>query len=176
MRAWISLGSNLGDRLGYLRSGLRSIAKVTELQAISAVYETTPLGPSTSPFFNAVCRVRTSRTALELLRQLQQIELEHGRERTLRWGSRTLDLDFLYADVDEIPITIEHPSLTLPHPRITERDFVLQPWVDVEPSLCVSLQGQPTQRLRAYLDAIQPESRTILNQLAHALGASAPSC
>lgn len=127
----IGLGSNLGDRLDHLITAVGEIAGFVDDWVVSSVYETEPVGgpEQQDPYLNAVMVVDTGIEPLELLDRLQAIEADHGRERTVRWGPRTLDLDLLATD--GAPHTDDR--LTLPHPRAPERAFVLTPLAEVWP-------------------------------------------
>ena len=124
-RAFIALGSNLGDRLAYLRSAVDGLDDVDE---VSDVYETKPVGgPEQGPYLNMVVRLRTAASAQQLLAQCRDRELEAGRVRVVPWGPRTLDADLLWIDGERV----DAPNLVVPHPRMYERDFVLVPLADV---------------------------------------------
>jgi len=98
--------------------------------AVSALYETAPIGASDQgPYLNAVALVKTGLTARVFLEACQEVERGRGRERLVRWGPRTLDIDLLLFG-DEIH---DEPGMTVPHPRLTLRRFVLQPLADVLP-------------------------------------------
>lgn len=128
-RAFVALGSNLGDRMAYLRGGVDALDGV---DAASDVYETEPVGgPEQGPYLNMVVRLQTSASPRELLARCRAVELEAGRLRVVRWGPRTLDADVLWIDGEQI----DAPDLTVPHPRMYERDFVLVPLADVGPDL-----------------------------------------
>jgi 2-amino-4-hydroxy-6-hydroxymethyldihydropteridine diphosphokinase len=146
-RAAIALGANLGDRAATVLSATRAVADLAgvELVALSAVYETDPVGgpEGQPPFLNAVLVVETGLTAGELLDALHRIEDAHGRVREVRWGPRTLDLDLLA--FGEVVST--DPALTLPHPRAHERAFVLVPWADADPSFDVPGLGTVAELL-----------------------------
>ena len=133
-RAWIGIGSNMGDRLEYVRRalGLMDALPDTKLVAVSSIYDTAPVGMTDQPrFLNAVAELSTGIEPLELLRRLLAIEEECDRVRREAWGPRTLDLDLLlYDDVE-----IETEELTLPHPRARERAFVLVPLAELAPDL-----------------------------------------
>jgi 2-amino-4-hydroxy-6-hydroxymethyldihydropteridine diphosphokinase len=128
-RAVLSIGSNVGDRLGYLQSVLDDLRAA--VRAVSPVYETAPWGPlEQDEFLNAVLIAEDpARDARGWLRRAQHIERAAGRNRERRWGPRTLDVDL----VDVGGLVSRDPELILPHPRAGERAFVLQPWLDVEP-------------------------------------------
>lgn len=127
--AYVALGSNLGDRRAHLRYAVRALPEVV---AVSGLYETDPVGgPEQGPYLNLVAKLETEQTPFELLETCLAIEAGAGRERTVRWGARTLDLDvLLWGDA-----RIESEHLTVPHPRMWERRFVLTPLGDLAPEL-----------------------------------------
>lgn len=126
-RAIIALGTNLGDRAGFLRFATRHLGSIV---AQSQVYETAPVGPEgQGPYLNMVVVIDTPLDPFALLRRCQRVELAAGRERKVHWGPRTLDVDVLFYD----DVTMQSPELTIPHPRINERGFVLAPLHDVAP-------------------------------------------
>ena len=131
VRAFIGLGSNLGDRLANLKEAVSRLAKIDGVRVakLSAVYETSPVGPAQPDFLNAVAEVQTSLPARDLLRASLRIEEEMGRVRGERWGPRVIDLDLLNYD----RIRIEEQGLVVPHPRMHERAFVLVPLFELEP-------------------------------------------
>ena len=134
-RAVLSLGSNLGDRAGTLRTALRALT--TEgLVARSVLYETPPWGPvEQPPFLNAVAVVRGDRDAAGWLALAHELEDAAGRTREVRWGARTLDVDVVTVTADDgTPVVSADPDLTLPHPRAHERAFVLVPWLALDPA------------------------------------------
>lgn len=122
MTAVLSLGSNLGDRRALLAAALAVLDPV----AVSPLYETAPVGGvEQDDFLNLVAVLDTD--AAGAWRRAQRAERAAGRERTVRWGPRTLDVDVVVAD-GRPP-----PGLVLPHPRAHERAFVLRPWLDLDP-------------------------------------------
>lgn len=134
--AVIAVGANLGDRRATLLAAIRELANAdgVELTAISSVIETPALKPQgidheAPAYLNAVALITTTLTPDALLTLLNRIESAHGRVRAERWGDRTLDLDL----VDFAGLVSSSPTLTLPHPRAFERDFVLVPWLEVDP-------------------------------------------
>lgn len=142
-RAVLSVGSNLGDRLGHLRSAVEGLADV--LVAVSPVYETTPWGPvAQDDYLNAVLLVAGSAGPRQWLDRAVELELAAGRERSVRWGPRTLDVDVIVVD----DVVSDDPELTLPHPRAHERAFVLVPWADVDPDAVLPGHG-PVAELAA---------------------------
>jgi 2-amino-4-hydroxy-6-hydroxymethyldihydropteridine diphosphokinase len=132
-RAIVALGSNLGDRVAYLRFGLERLSNVI---AQSQVFETDPVGgpDNQGPYLNMVVVVDTDLDPFAMLRRLLQIEAEANRVRIQRWGPRTLDLDLLFYD----DYTIQSEELTVPHPRFAERRFVLEPLSEVALEHCPS--------------------------------------
>ena len=128
-RAYVALGSNLGDREENLRTALKHLQENgVEVIKTSTFIETEPYGVTDQPgFVNAVCQVETELAPLELLRLLLNIEQEMGRVRLRRWGERNIDLDLLlYEDT-----VLESEELTLPHPDMQNRDFVLLPLAEI---------------------------------------------
>lgn len=130
MTAVLSVGSNLGDRLAMLRLAVDVLAPT----AVSPVYETAPVGGvEQGDYLNAVlvCDV----DAAAAWERAQRAEAAAGRERVVRWGPRTLDVDLVVAD-GPVP-----DGLVLPHPRAHERAFVLRPWLDVDPDAVLPGHG-----------------------------------
>jgi 2-amino-4-hydroxy-6-hydroxymethyldihydropteridine diphosphokinase len=133
-RAYLALGSNLGDRLAHLQSAVDGLARAPGVYAIaiSRVYETAPVGgPPQDAYLNAVVAVDVDLDAHELLALAQSLEHGAQRVRAERWGPRTLDIDVLLFDEERI----DTDALTIPHPRLWERGFVLAPLRDVAPEL-----------------------------------------
>lgn len=129
-RAAVALGSNLGDRIRHLCRAVEGLKASATVVAVSSVYETAPVGgPEQGPYLNAVVVIDTDLDAHGLLEALHVIEQEAGRERTVRWGPRTLDLDLILFG-DQV---IDDDTLTVPHPRLAERRFVLEPLTEVWP-------------------------------------------
>ncbi len=129
--AYVALGSNLGDRESYLRLGVLGLGHVT---AMSDVYETDPVGgpEGQGAYLNMVVEVETSLDPFALLRRCQRIESEAMRQRVVRWGPRTLDVDIIqFADV-----SIVSDDLHIPHPRFADRRFVLEPLAEIAPERC----------------------------------------
>ncbi|AHF92272.1 2-amino-4-hydroxy-6-hydroxymethyldihydropteridine pyrophosphokinase [Opitutaceae bacterium TAV5] len=123
--AYLSLGSNLGDRRGWLEEALRllSLSSGIRLGRVSRIYETTPVGTTgQGDYLNAVAAVETSLAPHALLARCQEIEDACGRVRQERWSARTLDIDLLW---HEACPRSDDPVLTLPHPRMLERAFVM---------------------------------------------------
>jgi 2-amino-4-hydroxy-6-hydroxymethyldihydropteridine diphosphokinase len=130
MRAFLGLGSNLGDRRSYLRGAVESLGD--EVVAVSSVFETDPVGgPEQGPFLNLVVELDTERSPHELLDECRRLEQEAERVRVERWGPRTLDVDVLVIE----GVTVDEPDLQVPHPRMHERRFVLAPLAQLAPDL-----------------------------------------
>jgi 2-amino-4-hydroxy-6-hydroxymethyldihydropteridine diphosphokinase len=137
--AVLSIGSNLGDRLGFLRLAVDGFAGAedTELVAASPVYETAPWGGvEQDDFLNAVLLVRSAELdEWGWLRRGQELEARAGRAREVHWGPRTLDVDVVTVTrADGTAVRSDHPDLRLPHPGTPERATVLRPWLDVDPA------------------------------------------
>lgn len=130
--AYLGLGANLGDRLTNLQEAVRKLAAqrgVTVLRS-SRVYETDPVGGPPQPsFLNAVVEISTELDPRELLAICAGIEQALGRERSERWGPRTIDIDILLYD----DLTVDDHDLVVPHPRMHERGFVLAPLAELVP-------------------------------------------
>jgi 2-amino-4-hydroxy-6-hydroxymethyldihydropteridine diphosphokinase len=151
-RAFVGLGSNLGDREVTLRAavGRLRLLKATEVRAVSRFRDTEPVGPVDQPrFLNGAVELETELSARELLDSLLGLEQAFGRDRSAGppHGPRTLDLDLLLYDEE----TIAEPGLQIPHPRLHERTFVLEPLAELDPALEVPGRG-PVQTLLANLE------------------------
>ena len=141
MRAVISLGSNIGDKFSYLQSAVNEINGLSnsEILICSSVYKTKPIGfEAQDDFLNSVLILETDFSAEELLLKLLLIELNLGRERSIKWGPRTIDLDL----IDYEKMIMNSDKLTLPHPRAHERCFVLKPWNEIDENAEISAQGK----------------------------------
>ncbi len=161
-RAVLSIGSNLGDRLGRLRSVVDALGE--RVRAVSPVYETDPWGGvDQDPFLNAVVVAEDSQCgARDWLRFAQDLEHAADRVRGRRWGPRTLDVDLVRVQQREpddalSEVVSRDSDLTLPHPLAHMRAFVLIPWLDVEPdaTLPVADAERSVARLLADLDAVE---------------------
>lgn len=128
-RAFLALGSNIGDRHGFLRDAL---AAIPELVGQSDLYETDPISDvEQDAYLNMVVELDTERSARELLELCQELERAADRVREVRWGPRTLDVDVLWVDGE----TVNEPDLVVPHPRMRDRAFVMVPLADLAPDL-----------------------------------------
>jgi len=130
VRAFLGLGSNLGDRWEYLRA---AVAALPDVVAVSPVYETKPVGgpKGQGPYLNLVVELDTDLGPRELLGLAQGLERDAARVRVERWGPRTLDVDVLLVG----EMRIDEPDLVVPHPRMYERRFVVAPLADLAPDL-----------------------------------------
>lgn len=133
-KSYLSLGSNMGDRVGMLRQAVRLLKEhpAIEVMNISSLFETAPVGfTEQDAFLNMVVQLQTDLNAYELLEICQDIEQTLDRKREIRWGPRTIDLDILLYNQDEF----ETENLVIPHPRMHERAFVLVPLLELDPEL-----------------------------------------
>jgi 2-amino-4-hydroxy-6-hydroxymethyldihydropteridine diphosphokinase len=125
-RAFLALGSNIGDRVEHLRT---AVAALPDLDAVSAVYETPPVSDvDQDRYLNMVVRLATMLDARALLEVCRERESAAERVRIVHWGPRTLDVDVLWVDGETVD---DPPELLVPHPRMFERSFVLVPLADV---------------------------------------------
>lgn len=134
---FVGLGSNLAEPVAQLARAIAELAALpkTTLVAQSPFYASKPVGPQDQPdYVNGAVWLNTGLTPHALLDQLQQIEQAHGRERLQHWGPRTLDLDVLLFGQQ----TLNDDRLTIPHNQLSQRDFVLQPLLDLNPNLTLS--------------------------------------
>ncbi len=153
-RAYLGIGSNLGERLAYLQLAVDELAAAdgVTVVGVSPVYETAPVGgPEQPDYLNAVVAVDTTLTAHELLRVAQAVETEAERVRSVRWGPRTLDVDVLLVGDERI----DTPDLVVPHPRLAERAFVVVPLADLDPAW--------RSRIPADSDSVRPTGLTLVS-------------
>jgi dihydropteroate synthase/2-amino-4-hydroxy-6-hydroxymethyldihydropteridine diphosphokinase len=153
---YLSLGTNLGDRLHNLRAAVTALeAAGVRLTALSPIYETAPWGPVEQPnFLNMAVAGRTALPPDALLQLLKQIEHDLGREPGERWGPRLIDIDLLFCD----DAVLDEGDLILPHPRLHERAFVLVPLAEIAPDMRHPRLDSTVAMLR---DAVQPDRRAI---------------
>lgn len=146
MKVVIALGSNIGDTKANLDLALTMLREATDVKQVSSYYSTKPVGYTDQPdFLNAVCIIETELPAMALLAMLQGIEKVMGRERKIKWGPRTIDLDIIqYGD-----LISKAEELTLPHPRAHERKFVLEPWHEIEPDAILLTYGKISDLLNS---------------------------
>lgn len=146
----LALGSNLGDSVATLALAIREIADIEgfELTRIAPLYESAAVklhgvDAEAPRYVNTVVAGRYTGEPKQLLAAINAIENANGRVRTERWGDRTLDIDIIVID----DVRSDDPDLTIPHPRAVERDFVLVPWLDVDPDAVLPGQGRVSDLL-----------------------------
>ena len=148
MRAYVGLGSNLGDRERTIEQAVALLGAEPEVEivAMSTLRETEPWGPVAQPsYLNGAVEVETSLEPRSLLGVLLDLERRLGRVRDERFGPRTIDLDLLVYD----DAVLDEPGLTVPHPRLHERVFALEPLHELDPELVVPGRGRVDELLRA---------------------------
>jgi 2-amino-4-hydroxy-6-hydroxymethyldihydropteridine diphosphokinase len=144
--AYIGIGSNLGDKISQCEKAISEIliTDCHKLLAKSSLYKTQPLGYTSQDWFvNGVIKIETNLEAPDLLRTLKTIEFQLGRTETFRWGPRTIDLDILFFD----DIEIHTGELRIPHPLIQNRQFVLIPLAEIDPTLVHPVLKKTLQEL-----------------------------
>lgn len=151
----LALGSNLGDRAATLTEAVRAIADIEglDLEGISPVHESAAVkpggvDPDAPPYLNAVVTARYTGDPYTLLDAVNAIENDLGRVRTTRWGDRTLDIDIIVFG----ELQLIEQRLTIPHPRAWERDFVLEPWLELDPDAVIPGLGRVDALLAAIRD------------------------
>jgi 2-amino-4-hydroxy-6-hydroxymethyldihydropteridine diphosphokinase len=162
MKAFVGLGSNLGERETMIRLALDDLARMpsTRLVRASSLYDTEPVGDADQPnFLNAVAQLETELAARRLLWNLLLIERRLGRARSRRWGPRTIDLDLLLFGSQ----VVDEPGCRVPHPELTRRSFVLVPLVELDPLLVHPVTGETLiahlSRLRSARPPVKKGSR-----------------
>lgn len=146
--AWVGLGANLDDPVAQLQTALAELGTIPRSACLrhSSLYRSAPVGLQGQPnFCNAVAELTTLLSPQELLQALFVIEKQHHRQRDVRWGPRTLDLDLLLYDQQQI----ETAELVVPHPRMHQRAFVLRPLAELDPALHVPGHGRVGNLLAA---------------------------
>ena len=144
MRAVIALGANIGNPKEQMDLAVAILREATDFKLVSNYYSTKPVSDIPQPdYLNAICIVESELPALDLLALLHGIEKTLGRERSEKWGPRTIDLDLiqygsLLSSADE---------LQLPHPRAHERRFIIEPWHSIEPDAILLTQGKISEIL-----------------------------
>ena len=145
MRAYVAVGSNLGDRWGRLAQAARALRAAPGVAVVRAsrVWDSAPVGPPQPRYLNAVLELETTRTPRSLLGLLREVETAAGRTRDVHWGARTLDLDLLLVG----GLVVREPDLVVPHPGMKGRRFVLAPLAELHPELVVPGTGVSVGRL-----------------------------
>ena len=143
MRFYIGLGSNIGDRENNIAIALKEIQSIGVVEKRSTIYESKPLGfKDQDDFLNAVCILNANIDAFNLLKRLKLIEKKMGREKSIKWGPRLIDLDI----IDWEGETINMHELTIPHPEMQKRKFVLFPLSEIDPDF-VHKNGRTIRQL-----------------------------
>jgi 2-amino-4-hydroxy-6-hydroxymethyldihydropteridine diphosphokinase len=138
-RAYLSLGSNLGNRFANIVAAVRALKDTHRVAALSPIYETAPLGPDGAivrdqpAYLNCVVVIETAETAAQLRTRTSAIETAMGRRAGERWRPRPIDIDIVLFGNERI----ENETLVVPHPRLHERAFVVQPLLDLDPAIVV---------------------------------------
>lgn len=157
-RVYLSLGSNLGDRVANLQSCIRLLSKLGDVAKVSSFYETEPMELREQPWFlNCVVELETHLSAREVLSGIQQIEAELGRSREINKGPRTIDIDILLFDSE----AINDNDLQIPHPAMHKRRFVLAPLAEVSAQTKHPVLGRTAEDLLQRLDAADGKVRRL---------------
>jgi 2-amino-4-hydroxy-6-hydroxymethyldihydropteridine diphosphokinase len=154
--AYLSLGSNLGNREQNLREAIRRASTLGRMVSVSSFYETEPVEFTDQPWFlNCAIALETTAQPAQLMPELLRIEHEMGRQRVVKKGPRSIDIDILlFADV-----VLNTPELTIPHPAMAGRRFVLEPLAEIAPELRHPLLGKTVRELLAELPPGQTVKR-----------------
>lgn len=155
--AFISIGSNVGDREQQIAAAVQALAeRGIRVKQKSSIYSTEPVDAETQGWFlNCVVEVETDLMPRQLLRALQQIENDLGRKRLVRRGPRVIDLDILFYSSS----VVRAPELEIPHPRLTQRRFVLVPLAEIAPGLRHPVENKSIDELLA-----ETEDRSVVNR------------
>jgi 2-amino-4-hydroxy-6-hydroxymethyldihydropteridine diphosphokinase len=144
MKAVVALGANIGNPREQMDLAVALLREATEVIAVSSYFVTKPIGgPEQPDYLNAVCILESDLPATDLLAVLQGIEKSLGRERTVQWGPRSIDLDLIQYG----SLLSAADELELPHPRAHERRFVLEPWFEIEPDAILLTHGKISELL-----------------------------
>jgi 2-amino-4-hydroxy-6-hydroxymethyldihydropteridine diphosphokinase len=154
--AYLSLGSNLGNREQNLRGAIRQASALGRLVAVSSSYQTEPVEFTDQPWFlNCVIALETATQPAQMMAELLRIEHEMGRQRVLKKGPRSIDIDILLFGDD----VVNTPELTIPHPAMARRRFVLEPLAEIAPELRHPVAGKTVRELLAELPPGQTVKR-----------------
>lgn len=156
--AYLSLGSNIGDREGNLREAIRCLSEFGEVRKVSSFYETEPVEFTEQPWFlNCAVELKTNQMPRDLLTAVLGIERKMGRERTQPKGPRIIDIDILLFG-DEV---LKIPNLVIPHPAMHERRFVLEPLAEIAPDVRHPVKKQSIGSLLLALPTDGPQAKKI---------------
>jgi 2-amino-4-hydroxy-6-hydroxymethyldihydropteridine diphosphokinase len=147
MKVVIALGANLGDPRAQVARAIEEIRRLLDVITVSSLYETAPFGvPDSQPnYINAVIIGETDQKPINLIKALLEVENSLGRTRSFQNAARHIDIDI----IDLGGLFMESESLTLPHPRAHERRFVLEPWLEIDPSAHLPGRGPISELLAA---------------------------
>lgn len=169
---YLALGSNLGDRRGNIAAAIQRLRDMVDIDTISSVYETEPVGYLDQPqFLNLVCEGKTWLSAQELLHYAKNIETAMGRQPTFRNGPRPIDIDILLYDDEQI----EQENLIIPHPRMFERAFVLVPLAEIASTLNIGGQTAQERANAISQEGVEKISSTLRIPLEHDIQNSLPN-
>ena len=147
---YLALGTNLGSRRENLRQALQGLPPQVEITAISRLYETEPAYILDQPtFLNLAVKGETGLSPTDLLAYVKQLEEEIGREKSIRFGPRQIDVDIIFYD----DLSLDLPDLQIPHPRLAERAFVLRPLLDIAAEVTHPVLNRTVAELAAQLPA-----------------------
>jgi len=149
---YLSLGANVGDRLGNLNTAIERLRNLGQVVSVSSFYETEPVEFTAQPWFvNCAVKLKTDKTPQQLLTDILELEQQMGRQRTQNKGPRVIDIDILLFG-DSV---LDTKDLTIPHPALHERRFVLEPLAEIAPDLQHQSLKQTVRKLRDSLPAGQ---------------------
>ena len=160
---YLGLGTNLGDRLRNLQKAISSLSSVMTVTAVSPIYQSDPWGVTDQPpFLNLCLQATTNLNPHTLLHYLKNLETELGRQKTIKWGPRLIDIDILFYD-DKI---VQTNNLTIPHPHMAERAFVIVPLADIAPNVYHPVFNKTIAELKTAVD------QTTLHKIADTISLS----